>query len=81
MTTTDMNPVKETYWTLRDRTRAWLRGLFPLSLEARIVIGVLAALTGWGALIATFGVPALVFPMTFIVPGLVLGLVLLTWGM
>lgn len=54
---------------------------FPLSMEAKIVLAILAVLTLWGLAIFTFGVPALVWPMKLIVPGLVLSLVLLTWGM
>ena len=51
---------------------------FPMSMEAKIVWAILAILALWGIAIFIFGVPALVWPMKIIVPGLVLGLVLLT---
>jgi len=54
---------------------------FPISTQAKIVCALLASIALWGAAIFTFGVPALVYPMMLIVPGMILGLVLLTWGM
>ena len=57
------------------------RSSFTLSLEAKILLVVLAVLTLWALAIFTFGIPALVWPMKVIVPTIVLGLVLLTWGM
>ncbi|WP_342069179.1 hypothetical protein [Yoonia algicola] len=63
-------------------TATQLRGFFfPLSMEAKIVLALLTVVAIWGFAILTFGVPALVWPMAIIVPGIVLGLVLLTWGM
>ncbi len=58
-----------------------LRPSLNLSLEAKILLAVFAVLTLWAFAIFTFGIPALVWPMKIIVPGMVLGLVLLTWGM
>ncbi len=55
--------------------------VFPLSTEAKIVLAILAVMAIWGLAIFTFGIPALVWPMKLIVPGLILSLVLLTWGM
>ena len=55
--------------------------LFPLRLETKILLVVFTLLALWGLAIFTFGVPALVWPMKLIVPGLVILLVLLTLGM
>ena len=55
--------------------------LFPLRLETKILLVVFAILALWGLAIFTFGVPALVWPMKLIVPGLVVLLVVLTLGM
>lgn len=54
---------------------------FTLSMELRIVLGILAVLGIWGLMIASFGVPALVWPMKVIVPSMIAGLVLLTRGL
>lgn len=74
--------------TLRPNTAALKEALqdlkgrvYPLSTEAKIVLLILAVVAIWGFAIFTFGVPALVWPMKLIVPGLILSLVLLTWGM
>ncbi len=67
--------------TVRQTATRWWGYFFPLSMEAKIVLGILAVIALWGLAIFTFGVPALVWPMAVIVPGLVLSLVLLTWGM
>lgn len=64
-----------------DEIVAPLPALPKLGREAKIALVVLAVLALWGVAILTFGVPALVWPMKLVVPGIVLGLVLLTWGM
>ncbi|MCK0097076.1 hypothetical protein MWU60_15975 [Yoonia sp. F2084L] len=66
--------LKETLQDLKGR-------VYPLGTEAKIVLLILAVVAIWGFAIVTFGVPALVWPMKLIVPGLILSLVLLTWGM
>ena len=58
-----------------------LRPLLESSRETKIILAILAALVIWAMAIVAFGVPALVWPMKLIVPGLVFGLVALTWGM
>ena len=58
-----------------------LRPLLDSSRETKIILAILAALVIWAMAIVAFGVPALVWPMKLIVPGLVFGLVALTWGM
>jgi hypothetical protein len=58
-----------------------LTGLFPASRDARILVATLLVLSLWVIAIAIFGIPALLWPMKLIVPGIVLALVLLTWGM
>lgn len=67
--------------TVKETIAQWRGYFFPVSMEAKIVIGILTVLGLWGLAIFTFGVPALVWPMMLIVPGVVLGLVLLTLGM
>ena len=69
-----MTTIKETLMDVRNM-------FFPLSTEAKIVLAMLGVVALWGLAIFTFGVPALVWPMKLIVPGLILSLVLLTWGM
>ena len=69
------------HMTPLEATVAPIRPYLNLSTEAKIALTVIALLIAWGFAIATFGVPALVWPMKFIVPAAVLGLVLLTWGM
>lgn len=66
--------IHETRWSSRGYLSA-------LSVETKIVLALLTIVVLWGLAIFTFGVPALVWPMKIIVPGLVLSLVLLTWGM
>jgi hypothetical protein len=58
-----------------------LRPILPQSPKAKIMWGVLLVLTIWALAIASFGVPALVWPMKVIVPMAVLTLVAITWGM
>ena len=58
-----------------------LRPLLDSSRETKIILAILAVLAFWGIAILAFGVPALVWPMKLIVPGLCFGLVALTWGM
>lgn len=58
-----------------------IRSLLSLSAETKIVLSVLFVLITWGLAILTFGVPALILPMTIVVPAMVVCLVLLTWGM
>ena len=57
-----------------------LRWARSLSLEMKITLLILAALSVWGIAVLAFGVAALVWPMKFIVPGIIAGLVLMTWG-
>ena len=80
---TDM-PIPQTapeYRKTLNAVAAPFRFSFRLSLEAKILLVALAVLTLWALAIFTFGIPALVWPMKVIVPSIVLGLVLLTWGM
>lgn len=58
-----------------------LSSLSAISSETKIVLIILAVLSLWGLAILTFGVAALVWPMKIIVPGMILGLVLLTRGL
>ena len=44
-------------------------------------LATVAVVALWGVAIAAFGVPALVWPMKLIVPGMIVALVALTWGM
>jgi len=55
-------------------------GLLPEGRDSKIMMITLLVLTVWAIAIATFGIPALLWPMKLIVPALVLGLVLLAWG-
>jgi hypothetical protein len=67
--------------TIKEKVMDVPKLFFPLSTEAKIVLAILTVIALWGLAIFTFGVPALVWPMKVIVPGLILSLVLLTWGM
>lgn len=67
--------------TAKETVAAWRGFFFLMSMEAKIVWMMVAVVALWGLAILTFGVPALVWPMKLIFPGLVLSLVLLTWGM
>jgi hypothetical protein len=58
-----------------------MRPLVPRSFELRVLLVALLVLSLWALAIATFGVPALVWPMKMIVPGCVVMLVVLTQGM
>ncbi|MDJ0827589.1 MAG: hypothetical protein QNJ16_19030 [Rhodobacter sp.] len=57
-----------------------VRPYLPKNREAAILATLLLFLTLWGLAIATFGYPALVWPMKAIVPGLVVCLILITMG-
>ena len=81
MSLIDQVPTQSLIHTARETMAEWRSRLFTMSMEAKIVWGILAAVAIWGLAIFSFGVPALVFPMALIVPGIVLSLVLLTWGM
>lgn len=58
-----------------------LRPLLALNFETKIILAVLFVLSLWGVAILTFGVPALVWPMKFIVPTMIVGMVLLVMGL
>ena len=64
-----------------DELLAPLRPILDASGPTKVVLAVLLALVLWGTAIATIGVPALVWPMKLIVPGLILGLVALVWNL
>ena len=77
-------PIPQTapeYRKARTEVAKPFRSSFTLSLEAKILLVILAVLTLWALAILTFGIPALVWPMKVMVSSIVLGLVLLTWGM
>ena len=57
-----------------------MRPILPDSKETKILLTVLFLLSLWGVAIATFGIPALVWPMKLIVPTAVVCLILLTAG-
>ena len=57
-----------------------LRFLPETSTETKIVLTILMVLSIWGMAILSIGVAALVWPMKFIVPLMVLALVLITWS-
>lgn len=52
-----------------------------LNRTAKIVLAIVLLLALWAVAIVTFGVPAFVWPMRIIVPAMVIGLVMLVWGM
>ena len=81
MSLIDQIPARSAMKAAKETAITWRDYFFPLSMEAKIVWTILAVLTLWVLAIFTFGVPALVWPMKIIVPGMVLSLVLLTWGM
>lgn len=81
MTSTDITNFAHRTALPFHKATATVKAVFPLGLEARIILMILAVLSLWALAIMTFGVPALIWPMTVIVPTLVLSLVLLTWGM
>ncbi len=81
MSLIDQIPARSAINAARETAVVWRGYFFPMSMEAKIVCAILAAVALWGLAIFTFGVPALVWPMKIIVPGMVLSLVLLTWGM
>ena len=58
-----------------------LRLLKALNPEVRILLVALCFFALWGLAIASFGLPALLWPMKLAVPGIVLMLVLITWSM
>ncbi len=64
-----------------DEMIAPLRPLQTLSTETKIALMVLALLAVWGMAILAFGVPALVWPMKLVVPGIIATLVAITWSM
>ncbi|MEL6683703.1 MAG: hypothetical protein AAFN63_04760 [Pseudomonadota bacterium] len=81
MSLIDQTPARSALNAAKATAISWRDYFFPLGMEAKIVWTILAVLTLWILAIFTFGVPALVWPMKIIVPGMVLSLVLLTWGM
>ena len=74
-------PARSMLNTAKETVTEWRAYFFPLGTEAKIVLLMLGVVALWALAIFTFGVPALVWPMKIIVPGLILSLVLLTWGM
>ena len=64
--------------TMKETFAEWRNFFFPISMEAKIVLALITLVALWGLAIFTFGVPALVWPMKIIVPGIVVSLVLLT---
>ena len=81
MTSTDVTTFAHRTALPFHKATATVKAMFPLGLEAKINLMILAVLSLWALVIKTFGFPALVWPMAVIVPTLVLSLVLLTWGM
>ena len=81
MTSIDMTTLRKISAAPASKVSAVAHSVFPLGLEARILLIILALISLWALAIFTFGVPALVWPMKVIVPSMILGLVLLTWGM
>lgn len=81
MTLIDQPIFNSFYDTVKGSAFSFYDRLFPMSIQAKAVCVILSVVALWGFAIFSFGVPALVYPMMLIVPGMVLGLVLLTWGM
>lgn len=81
MSLTDHINLRPITATMKETVAEWRNFFFPMSMEAKIVLGLITLVALWGLAIFTFGVPALVWPMKIIVPGIVVSLVLLTWGM
>ena len=81
MTVTDHHSSAPDHRTPMQELLMPLRPLLDSSRETKIILAILAVLAFWGITILAFGVPALVWPMKLIVPGLCFGLVALTWGM
>jgi hypothetical protein len=81
MTTVDNSPSTTPRAKPLSSVMAALDPILPRSTEGRILLVMALLLTLWGLAIFTFGVPALVWPMKLIVPGMIVALVLLTWGM
>lgn len=81
MSLIDQIPARATLNGAKETIAEWRNFFFPMTTEAKIVLAILAVVALWGFSIFTFGVPALVWPMKIIVPGLIVSLVLLTWGM
>ncbi|WP_413720582.1 hypothetical protein [Silicimonas sp. MF1-12-2] len=81
MTVTDHHSSAPDHRTPMQELLMPLRPLLDSSRETKIILAILAVLAFWGIAILAFGVPALVWPMKLIVPGLCFGLVALTWGM
>jgi len=81
MSLTDQINLRPITVTMKETATEWRGYFFPMSMEAKIVLALLALVALWGLAIFAFGVPALVWPMKIIVPGIVVSLVLLTWGM
>ena len=57
------------------------RGFLSLGFEAKAVLIFLFVISVWVLAIFTFGPVAFVWPMKIIVPTMMVGLVLLTWGL
>ena len=74
-------PTRRRYSSGWDEILAPLRPVMTSSTETKIALATIAVVILWGLAVAAFGVPALVWPMKLIVPGMVVGLVALTWGM
>lgn len=55
-----------------------IRTACPLSTEFKIIVIVFAVLATWAAAILTLGAPALVWPMKFIAPAFLVGLIAIT---
>ena len=81
MTDISPTPIQPRYASGWDELLAPLRPVLNSSRETKIALAAIAAVLLWGLAIAVFGVPALVWPMKLIVPGMIMGLVALTWGM
>lgn len=58
-----------------------LRPLQTMNPELKILLVALCLFAVWGLAIASFGLPALLWPMKLAVPGIVLLLVVITWSM
>lgn len=81
MTALDQPPQAARAAQIKETLGRWFGMMFPLSLEMKILLVIFAVLAFWGLAIFTLGLPAFVWPMKVIVPGMVLGLVVMTWSM
>ncbi len=81
MTDTARHPSQKIPTSAAEALSEPVRRLWPESLEGRILFVILALLTLWAMAILTFGLPAFVYPMKLIVPGMIAMLIVITQGM